>query len=67
MKVIALSGDYGYLNQIETTIKSIIVHNRDVKIYVINPDIPHEWFVNLNYYLKQVGAEIVDKKLILGF
>ena len=66
MKVIALSGDYGYLNQIETTIKSIIVHNRDVKIYVINPDIPHEWFVNLNYYLKQVGAEIVDKKVNPG-
>lgn len=62
MKVIVLNGDCDYLNQIETTIKSIMVHNQDVKIYVINPDIPHEWFVNLNYYLKQVGAEIVDKK-----
>ncbi len=63
MKVIVLNGDCDYLNQIETTIKSIMVHNQDVKIYVINPDIPHEWFVNLNYYLKQVGAEIVDKKV----
>ncbi len=66
MKVIALSGDYGYLNQIETTIKSIMAHNRDVKIYVINPDIPHEWFVKLNYYLKQVGAKIIDKKVDPG-
>ena len=63
MKVIVLSGDYGYLNQIETTIKSIIVHNRDVKIYVINPDIPHEWFVNLNCYLHQIDSCVIDAKV----
>ena len=63
MKVIALSGDYGYLNQIETTIKSIIVHNHDVKIYVINPDIPHEWFVNLNRYLHQINSCVIDAKV----
>lgn len=63
MRVIALSGDYGYLNQIETTIKSIIVHNRDVKIYVINPDIPHEWFVNLNRYLHQINSCVIDAKV----
>ncbi|MCC4382406.1 SP_1767 family glycosyltransferase [Limosilactobacillus reuteri] len=63
IKVIALSGDYGYLNQIETTIKSIMDHNRDVKIYVINPDIPHEWFVNLNCYLHQINSCIIDEKV----
>ncbi|MCC4507678.1 glycosyltransferase family 8 protein [Limosilactobacillus reuteri] len=47
----------------ETTIKSIIVHNRDVKIYVINPDIPHEWFVNLNCYLHQIDSCIIDAKV----
>ncbi|RMX26734.1 SP_1767 family glycosyltransferase [Limosilactobacillus reuteri] len=66
MKVIALSGDYGYLEQIETTVKSVLTHNRDVKIYVINPDIPHEWFVNLNCYLRQVSSEIVDLKIDTG-
>ncbi|GGI64148.1 SP_1767 family glycosyltransferase [Limosilactobacillus caviae] len=63
MKVIALSGDCGYINQIETTLKSIMVHNRNVKIYVINPDIPHEWFVNLNQYLAQIGSSIIDAKV----
>ncbi|KEQ20858.1 glycosyltransferase [Limosilactobacillus reuteri] len=63
MKVIALSGDYGYLEQIETTVKSVLTHNRDVKIYVINPDIPHEWFVNLNQYLNQIGSSIIDFKV----
>ncbi|WP_260317293.1 glycosyltransferase family 8 protein [Lactobacillus johnsonii] len=63
MKTIVLNGDYGYLDEIETTIKSIIFNNKEVKIYVINPDIPHEWFINLNQYLNQIGSQIVDKKI----
>lgn len=63
MKTIVLNGDYGFLDKIETTIKSIIYHNQKVKIYVINPDIPHEWFINLNQYLNQIGSQIVDKKI----
>ena len=38
-KVIALSSDYNYISQIETTIKSILFNNLNVKIYVINSDI----------------------------
>ena len=63
LKTIVLNGDYGYLDEIETTIKSIIFNNKEVKIYVINPDIPHEWFINLNQYLSQIGSQIVDKKI----
>lgn len=63
MKIIALNGDYRYLNNIETTIKSIIFNNKEVKIYVINPDIPHEWFINLNQYVNQIGSTIVDAKV----
>lgn len=63
LKTIVLNGDYGYLDEIETTIKSIIFNNKEVKIYVINPDIPHEWFINLNQYLNQIGSQIVDKKI----
>ena len=39
MKTIALAANYAYINNIETTIKSIIYHNRVVKIYVFNYDI----------------------------
>lgn len=67
MKVIALNGDYGYLDKIETTIKSIIVHNKSVKIYIINPDIPHEWFVNLNHYLRLINSQVVDSKVDPAF
>lgn len=44
-KVFVLAGDYGYIRQIETTLKSICYHNSDVKAYIFNQDIPQEWFV----------------------
>ncbi|WP_297816262.1 SP_1767 family glycosyltransferase [uncultured Lactobacillus sp.] len=63
MNIIALSGNYGYLDKIETTIKSILWHNKNVEIHVINPDIPHEWFINLNQYANQFGVSIIDEKI----
>lgn len=62
-KIIALSGDSGYLNQITTTIKSIAYHNNDFKIYIINGDIPQEWFENLNRYLTLLKGKVVDLKI----
>lgn len=66
MNPIVLSGNYGYLDKIETTIKSILYHNKNVEVYVINPDIPHEWFVNLNQYTNQFGVKVIDKKVDPG-
>ena len=42
MKAIALSVDYRWIDQAETTLKSIYAHNKNVKTYIINHDIPHE-------------------------
>lgn len=49
-KVVALAADYQYINQIETTIKSLFYHNDNTKVYVINYDIPQEWFINIRHY-----------------
>ncbi|WP_251717761.1 SP_1767 family glycosyltransferase [Lactobacillus agrestimuris] len=62
-KTIALSADYAYIDKVETTIKSVLFHNPHVNIHVINSDIPHEWFVNLNQYLNQFGASVTDDKI----
>lgn len=62
-KVIALSSDYNYINQIETTIKSILFNNLNVKIYVINSDIPQEWFLGLNKFLVNSTSEVQDIKI----
>jgi lipopolysaccharide biosynthesis glycosyltransferase len=58
----ALSANYAYLNQAETTIKSILYNNRFVKVYLFNYDIPQEWFININQYVNQIGSKIVDAK-----
>lgn len=62
-KSIVLSGDYGYIDQITTTIKSIAYHVHNIKIYVINFDIPQEYFTHINYYLHQIDSELIDLKI----
>ena len=39
-KVIALSANYGYIDKVETTIKSILYNVKNVEIYLLNYDIP---------------------------
>ncbi|WP_314756344.1 SP_1767 family glycosyltransferase [uncultured Lactobacillus sp.] len=66
MKAISLSVDYDWIDKAETTLKSIYAHNQDVKTYIINPDIPHEWFMNINRYLKELNSEVIDLKIDLS-
>ncbi len=61
-KGIALAANYAYLNNAETTIKSILWHNPVAKIYLFNYDIPQEWFININQYAQQLGSAIIDEK-----
>lgn len=61
-KVIVLSGDYSYINQITTTIKSVLYHDRGIKFYLINSDIPQEWFRLINQHLAPLASVIIDKK-----
>jgi lipopolysaccharide biosynthesis glycosyltransferase len=61
--IFALSGDYGYINQIETTAKSIIYHHPGAKIYIINKDIPQEWFNNINNRIRPVKSQITNIKI----
>ena len=63
MVVIALAGDRQYLMQIETTIKSICHHNRSVRFYVLNSDIPTEWFHIMQQRLRHYKCEILDAKV----
>lgn len=60
---VVLGADYSYITQLETTIKSLIYHNHNLKIYVINSDIPQEWFAKMNDYFTPIGIKVIDKKL----
>lgn len=57
---IVLATDNSYLVQAETTIKSILVHNTDVCIYVLNNDIAPEWFKLLSSKLRNVNSEVIS-------
>ena len=61
-KVIALGADINYLDKVETVIKSVSVHNQNVKFYVFNDDLPSEWFLLMRNRLKVIGSEILNVK-----
>ena len=62
-KTIVLAGDRNYTTQLETTIKSILYHNRDVKIYILNQDIMPDWFRKPRKIARILGSDIIDVKL----
>ena len=64
-RVIALAANYGYLDKVETTLKSIFKHTPEVEVYLANMDIPQEWFVAVNKKLAPVGSKLHDLKIDL--
>ena len=62
-KVIALGADNGYMDKVETTIKSVCVHNDNIKFYVFNDDLPSEWFRVMNKRLEIINSQIVNAKI----
>ena len=63
-RAVVFAGDYAYIRQIETAMKSLCRNNSHVKIYVLNQDIPQEWFSRLRMYVQEIGGDLIDCKLI---
>lgn len=61
--VFVLAGDSNYVTPVETTIKSILYHHTNCKIYVLNEDILPEWFRKVNDLAKALNSEVLDIKL----
>lgn len=61
-----LAGDYGYIRYIEATLKSICYHHDNCKVYILNQDIPQEWFISVREKMSQKQSELVDVKLTSG-
>ncbi len=59
-KAIVLGADNNYRDKLETTIKSICYHNRDLKFYIFNEDIPKEWFYLMEKRLEKLNCEILN-------
>lgn len=59
-----LAGDNAYTPYIETTIKSILYHHMNCKIYILNDDILQEWFIKMNTLAEPLHSKIIDVKLV---
>ena len=59
-KAIVLAANYAYVEQVITTIKSICYHNRSIRFYLINSDLPNEWLKQLNKRLEKFDSEIIN-------
>lgn len=59
-KVVVLSADYGYINQVTAAAKSLFYHNHNITLYVINTDIPQEWFNNINNRIKNINSRVIN-------
>ncbi|MDO4998544.1 MAG: glycosyltransferase family 8 protein [Neisseria sp.] len=62
-KHIFFACDLNYAPYLITTIKSICYHHQNVQFYLLNKEIPIEYFDNLNQKLAQLGSQISDFKL----
>ena len=65
-KIIAMGADNGYMNKVETTIKSIAAFNDHFKIYVFNDDLPSEWFRVMNRRLAPLDSMVVNVKITIS-
>lgn len=62
-KAIVLACDNGYMDKLETTIKSICAHNKNIKFYILNEDLPIEWFRLMTKRLSYFDSEILNIKV----
>lgn len=61
-EAVAICADYGYLTPAETLIKSVAYHNHDLSIYLLNTNVPQEWFLDINRRLNAINVQVIDAK-----
>ena len=62
-RAVVLAANAAYSEQVLTTIKSIVCHNRFIKFYVINSDFPTEWFVSMQKRLAKLDCQVVNARV----
>lgn len=60
---IVLACDNSYMDKLETTIKSICAHNKNIKFYILNENLPIEWFRLMTKRLSYFNSEILNIKV----
>ena len=60
---VVLACDNSYMDKLETTIKSICANNKNIKFYILNEDLPIEWFRLMTKRLSYFNSEILNIKV----
>ena len=59
-KAVVFSANLSYMEKLEIAIKSLCAHQGQWKIYVLNEDLPTEWFAIMNQRLQVLDSEIIN-------
>ena len=62
-KAVVFSADLSYMEKLETAMKSLCAHQDQLKIYVLNEDLPTEWFAIMNQRLRQLDSEVINCRM----
>ncbi|NEW62865.1 glycosyltransferase family 8 protein [Granulicatella sp. zg-ZJ] len=63
-RAIVFAADNKYTDPLLTAIKSVCVYNQHIKFYILNDDIPKEWFLSVEKHLEPLNCTIQDVKLV---
>lgn len=62
-KAVVFSANLSYMEKLEIAIKSLCAHQGQWKIYVLNEDLPTEWFAIMNQRLQVLDSEIINCRM----
>ncbi|KXT74715.1 putative CDP-glycerol:glycerophosphate glycerophosphotransferase [Streptococcus sp. DD10] len=62
-KAVVFSANLSYMEKLEVAIKSLCAHQKYWKIYVLNEDLPTEWFAIMNRRLQVIDSEILNCRM----
>ena len=62
-KAVVFSANLSYMEKLETAMKSLCAHQDQLKIYVLNEDLPTEWFTIMNQRLRKLDSEVINCRM----
>ena len=59
-KSVVFVAELSYMEKLEVALKSLCAHKGQWKIYVLNENLPTEWFTLMNRRLEAIDSEILN-------
>ena len=62
-EAVVFSANLSYMEKLETAMKSLCAHQDQLKMYVLNEDLPTEWFAIMNQRLRLLDSEVINCRM----